>query len=190
MSETLTNMAYRALPCLVLVLTLLAGSLPAGTTRPSWQEVTAVNREGLVAAARQYLSPQDVGLLEQAISKEERYIPRRKEEFKPPLLGLKQHGFINDLMDIVKPYLARGDSAKVKQFFQAVNRQKLIRGYGQYYLQKGGYGGRMVIQLELRQSPQQEFQVEVWYRLVYPGMKDGKKQEGPRFTSGTGITAP
>jgi hypothetical protein len=32
--------------------------------------------------------------------------------------------------------------------------------------------------------------VEVWYRLVHPGMKDGKKQEGPRFTSGTGITAP
>jgi len=169
---------------------MLAVSLPAGATRPSWQEVTAVNREGLVAAARQYLSPQEAELLEQAISKEAPYGPRHKEEFKPPLVGLKQGGFIPDLIDMVKPYLARGDSAKVKKFFQVINQQKLIRGYGQYYLVKGGYGGPMVIQLELQQSPQKEFQVEVWYRLVHPAIKDGKKQEGPRRTYPTGITGP
>jgi hypothetical protein len=184
--------ADRTFLWVVLLLALVAGSLPAGATiKQSWDEVTAVNRKGLEAAARKYLSLQEEELLEQAISKEDHYSPRHKEEFKPPLVRLKQRGFMRDLIDIVKPCLARGDSAKVKQFFQDVNQQKLIRGYGQYYRQIGigWYGGPMVIQLELRQSPQKEFLVEVWYRLVHPVM-DGKKQEGPRRTYPTGITAP
>ena len=189
MVDTLARKAYRALLGLGLLLALLAGSFPASATRPSWEEVTAVNRGGLEAAARKYLSPQEVELLQQAMSKEGAR-PLHTEEFKPPLVALKNRHFVHDLIDIVKPALARGDRAKVKQFFQVVNQQKLIRGYGQFYLQRGGYGGPMVIQLELRQSPQKEFQVEVWYRLVHPGLRDGKKQEGPRFTTPTGITGP
>ncbi|MBF0507550.1 MAG: hypothetical protein HQK57_01295 [Deltaproteobacteria bacterium] len=48
----------------------------------------------------------------------------------------------------------------------------------------------MVIKLELRQSPQNEFQVEVWYRLIQPGYINGEKREGFRITYPTGITAP
>jgi hypothetical protein len=107
-------------------------------------------------------------------------------------MKLKNRQFISDLVAMVKSCLARGDRAQVKQFFQVVNQQKLIRGYGVYHgsLAKSQRGGPMVIQLELRQSPQKEFQVEVWYRLVPPGIKDGKKHEGSRFTYGTGVTAP
>ncbi len=194
MSDTLTSKAVRALPWLALVLILLAGSLPAGATKPSWppwQAVTAVNREGLEAAARKYLSPQEVELLQQAMTTQKPGSGYKStvSYFEPPLVGLKNGQFLPDLVDIVKSCLARGDRAKVKKFFQVINQQKLIRGAGEVLTTTGGFSP-MVIQLELRQSPQKEFQVEVWYRLASPQWKDGKKQTGPRFTYGTGVTAP
>jgi len=188
MLDTLTRKASGALLCLTLILAWQAGSLPAGATRPSWYEVNAVHREGLIAAAQQCLSRQEVELLKQALDKDDRFSPRGQGKVEPPLTPLKNRQFIKDLVNMVKAGLARGESAKVQKFFQVVNRQKSIRGYGQFFLQRGGYGGPMVIQLELRQTPQKEFQVEVWYRLVNPGSRDGKKQEGPRVTYGTGIT--
>jgi hypothetical protein len=190
MVDKFAHRADRALLWVGLLLALLAVSLPAGATRPSWNEVSAVNREGLEAAARKYLAPQEVELLKQALSKEGNWHPRHQEKLEPPLMELKNRQFLHDLLDIVKSCLARGDSANVKRFFQVVNQQKLIRGYGQSFRLKGSSGGRMVIQLELRQSPQKEFQVEVWYRLVHPGLYEGKKIEGSRFTYGTGLTAP
>jgi hypothetical protein len=192
MVDKLAPKADRALLWVGLLLALpalLAGSLPAGATLPSWDEVTAVNREGLEAAARKYFSPQEVELLQQAISKGN-WRPRHPQKLEPPLMELKNRQFLHDLLDIVNSCLARGDSAKVKQFFQVVNQRKLIRGYGISYYVKGSSGGRMVIQLELRQSPQKEFQVEVWYRMVHPGIIDGKKKEGSRYTYPTGITGP
>lgn len=189
MLDTLTRKASGALLCLTLILAWLAGSLPAGATLPSWYEVSAVHREGLVAAAQQCLSGQEVELLKQALDKDDRVTPRGQRKVEPPLMPLKNRQFIKDLVNMVKPCLARGDSAKVQKFFQVVNRQKSIRGYGMFYQQRGGYGGPMVIQLELRQSPQKDFQVQVWYRLVNPGSAAGQQAEGPRVTYGTGITA-
>ena len=133
MVDTLALKAYRAILCLgLLLLALLAGSLPAGATRPSWQAVTAVNREGLEAAARKYLSPQEVELLQQAMSKETPGPPHppAPKDFKPPLMELKNGQFKSDLLDIVKFCLARGDNAKVRQFFEGIKKEKLIRGYG------------------------------------------------------------
>ncbi len=165
MTDALYHKAFRALLGLSLLLSWLAGSLPANATLPSWQEVSAVNWEGLVAAARQHLSAQEIKFLEQAMNKETpNYRPHHTENVSPPLMQLKYGGFIGDLLTMVRTCLARGDSAKVQQFFQVVNQEKLIRGYGRFFQQRGGYGGPMVIQLALRQSPQKDFQVEVSYR--------------------------
>jgi hypothetical protein len=195
----LTSKAFRALLGLTLGLACLAVSLPADATVKLGWAVTAVNPEGLEAAARKHLSSQEVELLQQAISKKDQWgspmpwlgNPATMEAIKPPLVELKQRGFMSDLIDIVKPCLARGDRAKVKQFFQVINQQKLIQGYQGNYRKWGmsGWGGPLVIQLELRQSPQKEFQVEERGLLVHPG-PDGKKQEGPRRTYPTGITGP
>ncbi|MBF0495039.1 MAG: hypothetical protein HQK58_00460 [Deltaproteobacteria bacterium] len=151
-----------------------------------------MNREGLTATARQYLSRHDVDALERSITREPSLSPSHMshDDCKPPLVPLKNGAFINELVEIVKIYLARGDIAKVKRFFQAVNQKKLIRGYGRFFLQRGGYGGPMVIKLELRESPQREFQIEVWYQLIHPGYVNGQKAEGPRRTYPTSITAP
>jgi len=192
MVHKLARKPYRTLLGLGLLLAWLAGSLPAGATKPLMpprQKVTAVNQEGLEAAARKYLSPQEVELLRQSITKQSPGSYATKE-FEPPLIQLRHGQFIPDLVDMVKSCLARGDSAKVKKFFQVVNQQKLIRGAGTVVPTAGNFQDPMVIQLELRQSPQKEFQVEVWYRLVHPRTINGKKREGAGRTYPTGITGP
>ncbi|MBF0508023.1 MAG: hypothetical protein HQK57_03740 [Deltaproteobacteria bacterium] len=177
---------------LCLVLAGLATSVPAGATLPSWFEVSCVNQGGLMATARQYLSRHDVDALEQSITREPSPGPSHMShnDCKPPLVPLKNGAFINELVEMAKTCLARGENAKVKKFFQAVNQRKLIRGFGRFYMQRGGYGGPMVIKLDLLESPQKEFQVEVWYQLIHPGYANGQKREGPRRTYPTGITAP
>lgn len=110
---------------------------PAGATLPSWYKTNAINREGLEAAGRKYLAPQGVELLQQAMSQEGNWRPRNHENLKPPLTELKNRQFMRLRLDVVKSSLARGDSAKVKKFFQPVNQQKLIRGYRRFHLVRG-----------------------------------------------------
>ena len=63
----------------------------------------------------------------------------------------------------------------------------MIRGSGRFYLVRGGYGGPMVIELTLSESPQKQYQIEVWYRLVKASIIDGQKREGPRVIHTTGV---
>ena len=144
----------------------------------------------MLAAARQSLSAKEAESLDQAIAREDGIRPRGSKDVEPPLVRLKSNRFINELVGILRQSLARGNSAGVKKFFQAVNDRKLIHGHGQFYMQRGGYGGPMVIQLQLLQSPENQFQVEVWYKLVSPGQVDKERREGPRVTHPTGIAVP
>lgn len=144
---------------------------PTGATLPSWYEINAINREGLEAAGRKYLAPQEVEVRQQAMNQEGNWRPRNHENLKPPLTELKNRQFMRLLLAVVKSSLARGDSAKVKKFFQAVNQQKLIKGYGRFHLVRGGYGGPIVIQLELRNRPKRNSRWKsgiAWSTLNFP----------------------
>jgi hypothetical protein len=168
----------------------LAGPITAYATLPSWQEATAVNREGLLAAAVQCLSQHDVEAIGKVISREERPFQRISEKLEAPFEPLRNSNFINNLINVVRTCLKRGDRVKVRNFFQLVNQDKLIRGYGKYYLQRGGYGGPMVILLELQISPQKNYQVEVWYRLINSGGAGKSFREGPKCIYGTNVATP
>ncbi len=190
MDGPLSSKSFRVVFFLTLMLAVLTPALPSYATLPSRYAVNAVNPEGLKAAAQKYLSVPEVELLGQVLAQEKTYPPKPGDQTKPPLMRIQNTRFIGDLINLLKPALARGEAVKVQQFFAAVNQQKLIRGSGQFYLVRGGYGGPMVIQLDLKQSAQKQYEIEVWYRLVNASMMNGQKREGPRVIHTTGIAAP
>ena len=106
--------------------------------------------------------------------------PKRYMMYTPiaPMVGVRNaHELDHSIIGLICPSLARGDVKKIQGFFTNVNKQRLVRG-------RGNYEGWTVVSYHLLQESEQPWRLEARHQNV-SGPSDKAvpvpKQTGPAF---------
>lgn len=177
-----------------LLVSWLLGALycpeTARATPASWDRIVGVNLPQFKKEAAKWLSPEDAERLA-ALTHKAGEEPRiSAESLKRPYTPVASYSFERDIVGVVKPYLERGKVDKVKGFFTAVNRARLLYGWAGYYpYRKPGYSGPCKVEYSIEVSDAKEYLILRSLQAdVSP--KDRNAKTGRTMRYPTGVYAP